>query len=575
MSDSGVRRKSPGGRAKRGFRHNWCCSSMAPASPDDHYHHPSRNLHSNRRQQSRRPKSPSSSRKSGSNPPESPVSSRLGLGFIDRRRILSPGRVSPIESASTGFDLEQEQGSPTAPPVPPPPPPPLPSPSHPPAPPQPVLPPVPSLDAGDALVPPTATGGESSGDASARGCDVRLSLRGKGGQRILMDLHSEVLCSRSSVFAAKISESRAAASGPDSGPRRCWVEVVDVSDVEAYRETIELMYERNVPGRLMKAGVSRCIRMLEVSFSIMFELGVRSCLQYLEAVPWTEEEEEALRNLFTKHKFDKVIAQEVLARLHPQEPPSCQKLTMRLIQSVASGTDDKARRELKSLVQGLLSKSSVYQKDPHDLNKDEIYSMCNSCLQSLTALFLEATNSSPDDRTTKESMPLIARMSLQVDNLTWLLEILIEKQMAEDFVGIWADQSKLLMLYKETSAMVRYEVSRVSACLFLAMGRGRLQSSGAVRCRFVEVWLGPMLVDFGWLQRCSKGLDMKLLEEAIGQTVLTLPLKNQQSLLMCWFECFTKHGNECPNLSKAFQIWWRRSFSKASDIQSGVMYAPC
>lgn len=261
MSDSGVRRKSPGGRAKRGFRHNWCCSSMAPASPDDHYHHPSRNHHGHRRQQSRRPKSPSSSRKSGSIPPESPVSSRLGLGFIDRRRILSPGRVSPIESASTGFDLEPEQDSPTAPPAPPPPPPPLPPPSHSPAPPQ----PVPSLDAGDASVAPTANIAESTGDGSARGCDVRLSLRGRGGQRILMDLHSEVLCSRSSVFAAKISESRAAtASGPDGGPRRCWVEVVDVSDVEAYRETIELMYERNVPGRLMKAGVSRSIHILEV-----------------------------------------------------------------------------------------------------------------------------------------------------------------------------------------------------------------------------------------------------------------------------------------------------------------------
>ncbi|KAF3783988.1 Plant UBX domain-containing protein 11 [Nymphaea thermarum] len=41
------------------------------------------------------PKSPSGSRKSGSNPSESPVSSRLGLGFVDHRRILFPVGFRP------------------------------------------------------------------------------------------------------------------------------------------------------------------------------------------------------------------------------------------------------------------------------------------------------------------------------------------------------------------------------------------------------------------------------------------------------------------------------------------------
>ncbi|KAL6546184.1 hypothetical protein OROMI_021905 [Orobanche minor] len=69
-----------------------------------------------------------------------------------------------------------------------------------------------------------------------------------------------------------------------------------------------------------------------------------------------------------------------------------------------------------------------------------------------------------------------------------------------------------------------------------------------------------MVQNYGWLQRCKKGLDIKELEEAMGQTLLTLPLKEQHGLFMDWFNCFSKPGTECPNLGKAFQICWWRSF---------------
>ncbi|KAL6502254.1 BTB/POZ domain-containing protein [Orobanche hederae] len=51
----------------------------------------------------------------------------------------------------------------------------------------------------------------------------------------------------------------------------------------------------------------------------------------------------------------------------------------------------------------------------------------------------------------------------------------------------------------------------------------------------------------------------------MGQTLLTLPLKEQHGLFMDWFNCFSKSGTECPNLGKAFQIWWWRSFLRGSE----------
>jgi len=286
----------------------------------------------------------------------------------------------------------------------------------------------------------------------------------------------------------------------------------------------------------------------------MFDKGVVSCLNYIEAVPWSESEEEKLKNLFARCTFDESVTQDILARLQLEGPSGSEDLAAQLIQSIAGGTNGIARKELQSLVNGLLSKSSVYQKDPAGLNKESLYSICHSCLNSLVELFEEAPDSTPSH----------CAAAKQVENINWLLEILIDKQMAEDFVCLWANQKKLIRMHQKASPMVRYELSRISACVFIALGKGELRCPGDVRFAVLEAWFGPMMLDFGWLQRCSKGLDIRVLEEGLGLALLTLSLKQQQRLFVEWFRCFGGKGTECPNLSKAFQVWWRRSFVRRS-----------
>lgn len=300
----------------------------------------------------------------------------------------------------------------------------------------------------------------------------------------------------------------------------------------------------------------------------MFTKGVLSCLRYLEAVPWTEEEEEKLRSLFTRFKFDDETTRDILGRLHLHNAVDSEpNIARELVTSITTCVDANARNELKSLVKGLLCKSSVYEKNHLDLSKEDLYSVCHSCLGSLISLFEEANDAIHPERLTKKEMkkPLIERVSRQVDNINWLLEIMLDMQIAEDFVDIWADQHQLLQIHDKASPMVRYELSRVSAILFVAMATRKLQCRLEARSGLLQAWFKPMLLDFGWLQRCRKGLDIKVLQEAMGQTLLTLPLKQQHMLFMEWFRHFSSHGTECPNLSKAFQIWWRRSFLRGSE----------
>ncbi|AQK61724.1 BTB/POZ domain-containing protein At2g13690-like [Zea mays] len=454
-------------------------------------------------------------------PPKSPLapsshgspSSKLA-GLIDTRRILSPGRVSPIDSEGSPAAAPREQAAPFV------------------------------------AVREDEDEGGDGGEAPA--LDLRLCLRASDGRCVAMDLDSAVLCGSSAFFAGMVPDASAA------GGRR--VEVDGVDDLEAFKDAVELMFEPDALRWLARAGVSRATAVLQVCSSIAFDKGVESCLKYIEAVPWSESEEEKLKHVFARCTFGESVSKDVLARLQQQCASGSEDLAVQLVESITSGANNGARKEMQSLVSGLLSRSSVYHKDLSGVNKGGLYRICRSCLSSLVELFMEDSDGgqamAPSGR-----RPMVERISQQTENLNWLLDILLNNDMAEEYVELWGTQEELIRMHERASPMFRYELSRVSASVFMALGRGRIQCPSDTRSQLFRGWFRPMLVDFGWLQRCSKGLDVRVLEENLGQALLTLPLHLQQSLFVEWFQCFASRGTGgCPNLSRAFQVWWRRSF---------------
>lgn len=299
--------------------------------------------------------------------------------------------------------------------------------------------------------------------------------------------------------------------------------------------------------------------------SLMFDRGVNNCLRYLDAVPWNESEEETIKKLMYQHSSYKAAFRDLLARLQPESPASSAQLVVELADSITKGTNNNARKELRNLVNGILSKSSVYIKGGKELDRRSIYCICHSCLNSLVGLFEESSELAHADQTSLSSVgkgPL-ERIYKLVEDINWLLQILIDRQMAEEFVDLWADQKTLSSMRERVSPMVFHELSRISATVFIAMGSGKLHCTGDRRFSMFQAWFRPMLVDFSWLRRYPKGLNMTTLEEGIGQALLTLTLKQQQALFMEWFEAFSGQGRECPDLMRAFQVWWRRSFVRS------------
>ncbi|KAG9455253.1 hypothetical protein H6P81_008157 [Aristolochia fimbriata] len=392
--------------------------------------------------------------------------------------------------------------------------------------------------------------GNQFNDASSS--DVRLTLSSKDGLSIAMNVHRQILVAHSRFFASKLSDrwSKQQRSLPHI------VEISDCDDVEIYMETLRLMYCKDLRRKLMKEDVSKVLGILKVSAAIAFDAGVLSCLEYLEAAPWAEDEEEKVASVLAQLHLEGAGAGDVLKRVSVEVPVAEEgnndEILLRLLQVVLEGKDEKARRDMKGLVSKMLRENSSH----NDLSKESLYSACDSCLRLLRSHLLAAAAA---DGTSPFDMGQISR---QADNLHWILDILIDRQIGEEFSKTWAGEVELAAAHSRVPAMHRYEVSRVTARLFVGIGKGQVLVSKEVRCLLLRTWLEPFYDDFGWMRRACKGLDRHLVEDGLSNTILTLPLPWQQEILLAWFDRFLNSGNDCPNIQRAFEVWWRRAFWK-------------
>ncbi|XVE64798.1 hypothetical protein DITRI_Ditri07aG0130800 [Diplodiscus trichospermus] len=389
--------------------------------------------------------------------------------------------------------------------------------------------------------------------------DIKLTLSSKDDISVSMNVHRQILVAHSRFFAVKLSDRWAKQQrNGSSGPYI--VEIADCDDVEVYIETLRLMYCKDLRKRLMREDVSKVLGILKVSAAIGFDAGVLSCLEYLEAAPWAEDEEEKVASLLAELRLENVGAGEVLKRVSVEvtngtdEGGDNEEVLLRLLHVVLEGKDEKARREMKVLVSKMLHENS----SQNDLRKESLYAACDGCLELLRHHFLRAASSDLQD---------VSQIARQADNLHWILDILIDRQIAEDFLKSWASQSDLADCHSKVPAVHRYEVSRVTARLFVGIGKGQLLASKEVRCLLLQTWLVPFYDDFGWMRRASKGLDRHLIEDGLSNTILTLPLAWQQDILLAWFDRFLNSGEDCPNIQRGFEVWWRRAFYRRSGGQ--------
>ncbi|KAH7863235.1 hypothetical protein Vadar_015089 [Vaccinium darrowii] len=112
-------------------------------------------------------------------------------------------------------------------------------------------------------------------------------------------------------------------------------------------------------GRFIGRGIEVGIDNKEVSAAIMFDAGIIACLEYLEAVPWSEEEEDKIVTHLTELQLHDSTA-EVLKGVSSEPSTSLRadNVFLKLLTSVLEAEDDKARQEMKTLISRLLREDS-------------------------------------------------------------------------------------------------------------------------------------------------------------------------------------------------------------------------
>ncbi|TKY55780.1 BTB/POZ domain-containing protein [Spatholobus suberectus] len=381
-------------------------------------------------------------------------------------------------------------------------------------------------------------------------CDMKVVLLGKQGFCVKLSVHRDVLTEKSSFFSEKLYEQSALPC----------LQIRDCEDVEIYVEAVGLMYCKEMKQRLMKQSVSRILRILKVAEFLGFSSCIQSCLEYLEAVPWVgEEEEEKVVSTVLQLQAEGIGVNPVLKRVSSDISNVPKDTLSHIIDLVLKSNEERGRREMKSTVLKLLRENNSLPSHARstDICSDMIYRSCRSCLDSLLSLFRQAAE---PDKPGEDRDPTAKCIAIEADNLSWLLEILVDKQAADEFALMWANQQELAVLHGKLPIVSRYHVSCLSGRLYVGIGRGEVLPSKDTRRLLLQTWLQPLMNDYNWLQHGCRSFDRKLVEEGIGRTILTLPLEDQQSILLSWLGSFLKTGDGCPNLQRAFEVWWRRTF---------------
>ncbi|XP_068668014.1 BTB/POZ domain-containing protein At5g60050-like [Aristolochia californica] len=352
--------------------------------------------------------------------------------------------------------------------------------------------------------------------------DVKLTISSNDGFKVSMGVHRAVLAEKSRFFAEKLNENGAHL-----------VKICECDDVEVYVETVVLMYCEDLGKRLVEEEVGKVLGLLKVSAAIKFEAGIMSCLEYLEAVPWSKDEEEKVVYVLEQLQLHDPI-QEVLQRVlvEPSSSAEADDIFLHLLTGILQAKNEKAGREMKTLLSGLLKEGpshSSHGVSKRDVSRDTLYSICHKCLN---ALLLCLSVAAGIDENRRDRGALMAEVAREADNMQWIVAILIEEKLGDEFVRLWADQRDLASLHSKIPVMYRFGISKITAQLCIAVGRRQLLVPKDARFSLLQTWLEALYEDFGWMRRACRSIDKKLIEDGLSQTILTLPMVQQQAILL-------------------------------------------
>ncbi|WCJ33891.1 BTB/POZ domain-containing protein [Euphorbia peplus] len=336
--------------------------------------------------------------------------------------------------------------------------------------------------------------------------------------------------------------------------------------VEMRLTVLELLYTDDFSTVINS--VSMALDVLPVALELLFEDCVKVCVKFLEAVPWTEEEEKRVITLVPLLSQEE--SEELLARLLPGKDDSCEEMLHGLILSAIHNHQNMAF--VKAFVAKLLREFS---------SRESARRVLERAFQGSLKIVKESLEeySSPDFRGDHNETEAIQRLHLHTaltngKHLLWLVERMIELRVADNAVKEWSEQASFTAnlqrafrddAWRNIVPGLPAVVVRCTSKLAHAVANGTILAARQVRMRLVKDWLPVLIVCKDNLSPMSPGhksMYMEL-EETFLRIISTLPMPEAQELLQQCLSFSTRNVEDCPHLVSAFNTWFRRAMQSS------------
>lgn len=399
--------------------------------------------------------------------------------------------------------------------------------------------------------------------------DVVVRLRTQEGRDDWFYCHSHVLTEKSKYFADRLSEDWPTCQILDS--RNCVEVYCQESEFDHHVSALRLLYVNNESLPDTWHGVRNALGILRVAIQLGCQHMAHACVDYLEAIPWEEAEEEEILRIIPGLGS---LAEQILARLRPVDPIAVVGIFLSAIR-FATSSPPPSMNELKSSAQEQLEYMLTEDDDAPLLTADDgIKSEVRKCVSSLLTRFCKELESMLCGSTESESKEGETRvLQSLLSDLAWACQILVKLEMMKDFVHNWVEMSDEILKAIDGAGPsanmleTKLRVIEVTAKVLEAIGYGTVIIPTARRLHMVKVWLPfvrrtrPLLDRVGcdgedWSPFKMDSELWQSVESAFVSIVLALPSGDQAQILADWLR---EENAQYPDLTEAFEVWCYRS----------------
>ncbi|XP_059646582.1 BTB/POZ domain-containing protein At3g05675 [Cornus florida] len=400
--------------------------------------------------------------------------------------------------------------------------------------------------------------------------DVVVRLRTQDGRDDWVYCHSHILAEKSKYFADRLSESWPTCQILDS--RNCVEVYCQESDFDYHVTVLRFFYVSvDASATEMWHGVKNALGILRVAVDLGCPQIITACVDYLEAAPWEEAEEEEILRIIPGMGSQ---MEPIIARLQPVNSTAIVRIFLSAIQFVTSSPPP-LMNELKTSAQEQIEYMLTEDDDaPLLVADDEIKLEVRECVRGLLARFNDLVESLLCDP--EQSVPEAEKYQLfqfYLIDLSWSCQIMAKLETMREVVNSWTEASENIVKVVEQASPkaemleMKLKIIEVTTKILEAIGYGNVILPTAKRLHMVKVWLPfarvmKHLIDSiptdgeDVLAPKMDGELWQSLESAFVSIILALPSVDQADILTEWL------GSEhirYPDLTEAFEVWCYRS----------------